>query len=729
MQKIILLWFALCITGATKAQYTFTATVKDAKTKEPLIGATAVVTSLSKGSTADQNGQLIINNIPKGKQEIIFSFLGYESKKDSFHFPLPEEKNIIVYLQTTGEEIQEVIVNSTRTSRSIDNVPTRVEMVELEEIEEKLAMRPANVSMLLHESTGIQVQQTSATSGNASIRIQGLDGRYTQLLKDGFANFGNFASGLSILEIPPLDLKQVEIIKGPVSTLYGGGAIAGVIDFISKTPEEKAEYDVIINQSNVGQSDFGTFAMQRGKKTGYSLLAQYNYQKAYDVNKDDFSDLSLSKNISINPKLFFYPTDKTTIYIGNSFSHGDKTGGDMQVINEHADSLHIYYEKNNTQRNVSSLEWNQEINDNDRFTARSSFSHFKRSIAIPDYAFAGTNYNSFSDLNYLHKADKQVLVIGANYVFEHFEEQAGIMSPLRNYTVNTGGLYAQHTWDIKPRIVLESGLRGDMAAYGNSNYKKTEVFILPRASVLFKFTDRLSSRIGSGFGYKSPTLFTEQTEALLYRNVETLNGVTAERSYGGTADINYKWSVTNDLYISINQMVFFTVIRNATLLQADSAAHYYFRNTDKSVQSNGLESNLKVIFKENLKFFAGYTYTHAIAKYLKGNQRLPLLPVNRINMALVYEKENEFKIGLESYFSDHQYLSNGTTTPRFWEFGAMAQKTFGHVSVFINFENFTDVRQSRYKNVVNPPHDKPTFDEIWTHVEGFIFNGGLKFKF
>jgi iron complex outermembrane receptor protein/outer membrane receptor for ferrienterochelin and colicins len=149
--------------------------------------------------------------------------------------------------QKDTTEEKEVIIQSTRTSRNIRNVPTRVETIELEEIDEKNNMRPGNVAMLLHESTGIQVQQTSATSGNASIRIQGLDGRYTQLLKDGFANFGNFSSGLSVLEIPPLDLRQVEIIKGPVSTLYGGGAIAGVVNFISKTPGKKPEYNILLN--------------------------------------------------------------------------------------------------------------------------------------------------------------------------------------------------------------------------------------------------------------------------------------------------------------------------------------------------------------------------------------------------------------------------------------------------------------------------------------------------
>ena len=99
-------------------------------------------------------------------------------------------------------------------------------------------MRSANVSMVLSESTGIKVQQTSATSNTQSIRIQGLDGRYTQILKDGFPSFGGFSGSISLLDIPPLDLKQVEIIKGPSATFFGGGAIAGVVNFISKEPGE-----------------------------------------------------------------------------------------------------------------------------------------------------------------------------------------------------------------------------------------------------------------------------------------------------------------------------------------------------------------------------------------------------------------------------------------------------------------------------------------------------------
>jgi outer membrane receptor for ferrienterochelin and colicins len=109
-------------------------------------------------------------------------------------------------------------------------------------------------------------------------------------------------------------------------------------------------------------------------------------------------------------------------------------------------------------------------------------------------------------------------------------------------------------------------------------------------------------------------------------------------------------------------------------------------------------------------------------------QFLPLLPKNKLNLTLMYEKADNFKLGLEGYFTDRQYLYNGSRTPSFWELGFMAQKTFHKVSLYINFENFTDQQQSNYKTVANGLHNSPTFDDIWNHTEGFVVNGGIKLK-
>ncbi len=702
--------------------------IKDIKTGEPLPGASIFVVGLNKNFVANENGFIVFTGIPAGKHIMTINHSGYETKKDTIVFPFAVNDTLVLLLTSIAEEMEEVVIQSTRTSRTINNTATRVEMIEAEEIDEKANMRPGNVAMLLHESTGLQVQQTSATSGNASIRVQGLDGRYTQLLKDGYPNFGNFASGLSILEIPPLDLAQVEIIKGPASTLYGGGAIAGVINFISKTPKEKAVYNFILNQSNVGQTNIGGYASQRSKQFGYSFLALVNFQKAYDVDKDDFSELPKSNNFTISPRLFFYPGSKTTIMLGNNFTKGNNTGGDIQVIKGITDSEHIYFEKNNTIRNTTTLELERKLKGKNNFKVKQSVSFFDREISIPGYTFSGVNTNSFTDISFIVAKKNHLLNSGINIIYDKFKQSASSSFISQNNNSFTSGLYVQDTWDVSEKVIVESGIRMDHVKYSNDKFDKKQLFFLPRFSALFKISNKLSSRIGAGLGYKVPTIFTEQTETIQYRNVLPLNNVTAERSVGVTADINYKTKISSHLSFSLNQLFFHTIINKPLVLAADAFSNYFFYNATKPVRSSGFETNVKLIFKNDLKLFAGYTYTYAKAAYLTGNKFLPLLPQNKLNLALVYEKEDNFKIGLEGYFTDKQYLFDASATPSFWEFGFMAEKTFNKITFFINFENITDERQSKYKRVVNEPHDNPSFDDIWNHTEGFIVNGGIKLK-
>lgn len=722
------LFIILLLTGIglnSKAQQKLFIKITGIENKTP-VAANILIKGATGGYSADSTGITPVSFSASGNYTLTISAVGYEEKEVRLTIPHTSD-TLEIELESSEHQLEEVIVQSTRTSRTIANVPTRVETIELEEIDEKNNMRPANVAMLLHESTGIQVQQTSATSGNASVRIQGLDGRYTQLLKDGFANFGNFSSGLSVLEIPPLDLKQVEIIKGPASPLYGGGAIAGVVNFISKTPKAKPEYNFILNQSNIGQSNIGGFASQRGKKLGYTMLALYSRSKAYDVDNDEFTEVPKSNEFTLHPKLFFYPDERTTITIGNSFTSGERTGGDIQVIKGKGDASHQYFEKNKTLRNISTFEFDKKTGEKNRFIAKQSFSVFDRTINVPAYNFAGVDYNAYTDIAYISNGSRHSFVFGGNFIYNRFNEKE-TSSSNRDNTATTGGLYGQHTWDATEKIKLESGLRVDAVNYKNNIYTNTEVFVLPRVSLLIKYSPRWSSRIGGGMGYKTPTLFTEETETIQYRNVAQLNNLKSEKSYGGTADVNFRTGIGNNFAFTFNHMFFYTWVNNPLVLQHDATTSYLFLNAAKPVQSAGFETNAKLIFKEAFKLFLGYTFTDAKARYLTGDQFLPLVPKNKLNTALVYEREGVIKLGLEGYFTGMQYLTNGTHSPGFSEFGFMAEKIFKPFSLYVNFENFTDTKQSSYKNVVNGSHLNPTFDEIWTHTEGFVVNGGIKIK-
>ncbi|WP_281336078.1 TonB-dependent receptor plug domain-containing protein [Flavobacterium eburneipallidum] len=623
------------------------------------------------------------------------------------------------------EELEEVVIQSTRTSRTIKNTPTRIESIDAEELEEKTNMKAANVSLILHESTGLQVQQTSATSGNSSIRVQGLDGKYTQLLKDGYPNFGNFASGLSILEIPPLDLKQVEVIKGPSSTLFGGGAIAGVINFISKTPTEKGEHNFILNQSNIRQTNLGAYSSMRKGKWGYAILGLVNFQNSYDVDNDDFSEVPKSDNFTINPRLFYYPNETTSLMIGNSFTKGNMKGGDMHVIDGNSNADHTYFEENQTMRNTTTLELDKKMANANSFKLKQSLSFFDRQINIPNYQFSGFNTNVFTDASYVWNKENQTIISGINIMYDDFNQKEVVTLDAKSFTT---GIYIQHTWDVTQKIKLENGLRFDNVTYSNSIFSKNQSFLLPKISALFLINSKWSSRIGGGLGYKTPTIFTEQTEENQYQNLLPLNNVIAEQSIGATGDLNYKSFIFEDLLFSANQMFFITQINKPLVLENDGV-NSFFVNASKPVISKGFETNAKFIFKEDFKLFLGYTFTNAEEKYRSGNQIMPLLPKNKLNLALIYEKENNFKLGLEGYFTDQQFLNNGEHTPAFWEFGFMAEKTlWKHFSFFINFENFTDTRQSNYKRVVNGSNNNPTFDDIWTHTEGFTVNSGVKIK-
>lgn len=685
---------------------------------EPLMGATVYFEALEKGAVTNFDGIAEFTEIPDGQHQIIISFLGFKTFETTIQ--IPSNTALVFKLKEDDNQLEAVVLQSSRSTRTVRKIPTRIEFIGAEELGEKAIMNPTNISMVLRESTGIQMQQTSLSSGSTNIRIQGLDGRYTQLLRDGFPLYGGFSSGLSILQIPPLDLQQFEIIKGSSSTLYGGGAIAGLVNMVSKTPDYEPALDIMLTQTQALGSTANVFYSKRNEKFGVSLYGSGHYQKAYDPEDDGFSNLPKTTSISFNPKLFYYPSDKTTLWFGLNGTYDDRIGGDITKIEDGQDGIHQYTEENNSKRLSSQLVYQTQLDSVSSLEFKNSVSFFDRNLTVPDFNFDGKQTNTFTEISYNTASEKTDWIIGANLYTSDFDENDN--APLqRDQKDVTFGAFANSIYDLSDNWILETGIRADY----NTDFG---FFPLPRISLLYKNDNGFSSRIGGGLGYKIPDIFTEEAEYINFENVLAIDKskVNAERSYGVNFDVNYQKRLSDEIGFSINQLFYVTAINNGLLLNSTDNGFFQYENAPDEIFSKGAETNIKFTYKD-FRWFLNYALIDTKLNYLPGNPQKPLTAKHNAGSVLMYESE-KWRIGYETFYTGKQFLSNGTETTDFVTMGLLVMRNFKLGSVFVNFENFTDRRQSRFSPLVLPPHDNPVFPEIYAPTDGFIFSVGLIIK-
>jgi outer membrane receptor protein involved in Fe transport len=721
MFKYILLIVAMVTIGTAQAQNKIKILVKDAETHEPINGVTAKIKETNLVSESDTNGTIIFENIAEGTHTVSFSKEGYKEHKASFVIPFVGEF-LEISLESEAEEMDEIIVTSTRGTRTISNIPTRVEFIAGEELEEKANMKPGDIRMVLNESTGIQTQQTSATSGNSSIRIQGLDGRYTQILKDGFPVYSGASSGLGLLQTPPLDLKQVEIIKGSASTLYGGGAIAGLVNLISKTPTEERELRFLVDGTSALGLNISGFYSQRFNKVGLTVFASHNRNAPYDPADIGLTAIPKFERFNFNPKLFVYFNENTKLDFGVNTVFENRIGGDIDYIKEESAHPDSYFEKNKTRRLSTQFVITHKFNEKELLRISNSFNNFNRIISIPDYTFDGLQNSTFSEITYSYNGEISEWVTGANLYTDDFSESETSSFPLRDYNQITYGAFVQNTVKVNDWFDLETGLRGDYVIHYGFSF-------LPRISALFKINNKLTSRLGGGLGYKTPTIFTEESERIQYENVLPINSDfnKLEKSYGLNFDVNYKTNITEDLSLSFNQLFFFTNVDSPLLLNSVPNNMYQFVNIQGFLDTKGTETNVKLGYKD-FKLFLGYTFTDASIDNDGVKSENPLTSRHRLNNVLMYEVEDKWKAGLEGYYYSPQKLNDGTTGKDYWIFGFMVEKLWENFSVYINFENFTDTRQTKFGSIYTGPISNPVFKDIYAPLDGFVVNAGFKIK-
>lgn len=280
----------------------------------------AFVRSDRIGAQTDARG-LATLQLPAGDRQVIIGRFGFEPETVTVAVRAGMDTTITVTLTVQSAELAGIIVNATRSERRIEDEPLRVEVLAPEEVEEKLLMTPGDITMMLNETTGLRVQVTSPSLGGANVRVQGLRGRYTQILSDGLPLYGGQTGGLGLLQIPPMDLGGVEVIKGVASALYGGSALGGVINLLSRRPGPENVREVMLNQTTSGGSDLVAFlagaqdtprADDADGSLSYTFLGGAHRQRQVDRDHDGWTDLPGYDRIVLRPRAFWSAPGDTT---------------------------------------------------------------------------------------------------------------------------------------------------------------------------------------------------------------------------------------------------------------------------------------------------------------------------------------------------------------------------------------------------------------------------------
>ena len=714
---ILLLSFSFL---AGNAQSRLSVHVKDSLTGEPLPGVSVIIVGTRLGAVTNTEGKIFFSKVLEGNYQAKAYLLGYRDKFVPVEIPL--DTSITILLSPLETAIEELTVTALRTNARMEDSPLKVEVLGTEEMDEENSIKPGNITSLLGDISGIQIQQSSSVSANSNVRIQGLGGKYTQILRDGLPLYEGFSGSFGILQIPPLDLRQIEIIKGTASTLYGGGAIGGIINLVSKEPGEKNEGSITLNQSTLTERNFNGFCSVKKNKRGATIFSGVTYQNPVDVNGDGFSDVPKIQSLVIHPRLFFFPGPKTKLAIGFSSTYEVRRGGDMNVLNDNGDSSHTFFEEDKTDRNTGDLIFTHTAANKNTFTVKGSASFFDRTVVTDTYRFYGTQVNGFGEISYLVPREKNDFVGGVDFKSEYFEKNNKEFSLINDFSDYTVGAFVQNTWKKNEKLFLEAGLRTDYhSEYG--------FFFLPRTAALYKLNDHWYSRVGFALGYLTPDPLVEQnTETDLRKILPIADSVEAERSAGLNLEINYKTKMGEDAFLYFNHAFFYTEINAPVVSATDSLGITGFYNEDKPVNSAGWDTYLRMTVDE-FEIYFGYTYTMARQEYDTVQPYVTLTPRNRAATIVAYEIEGKWRFALEGSYSSFQYRDDGSRTPDYFFMAAMIERKFKHASLVLNGENILDERQSKHEKIVTGPFNNPTFKPLWGPIDGRVINLSLVLRF
>jgi len=671
----------------------------------------ATVRAAGQQGTTDSEGRATLDLAP-GEYEVSVEAAGFLPASAHASVAAGGAARITVELEPLEEEIT---VTATRSTTRLQDQPLRVEVIDRDDIEEKALMTPGSVAMLLGETTGLRVQTTAPSLGAANVRIQGLRGHYSQLLADGLPLYGAQGDSFSLLQVPPLDLAQVEVIKGVASALYGPSALGGVINLVSRRPKSR-ERELLLNATSLHGSD-ATGWLGRSGTWSFSTIGGYHGQRQQDIDGDGWLDVAGYDRGQLRPRLSFDDGRGTSLLATVGAIAENRAGGTSEA--GLAPDGQPFVESLRT-RHADAGFLAKRLVSGRLFAVRGSLVRTAQDRRFGAERERGTHLTWFGEASGSGTSGRHTWVSGLAFQQDRY---AGRDLPQFDYVFSSPALFAQDEITFGPRLSLAASARADVhSEYGT--------LVSPRLSLLARPSARWTARISAGTGAFAPTPFNEETDETGLARLRPLSGLEAERALGASADVSF-----NQGPFDLSGTVFGSRVRHPTRLATVGPTTVALVNSGEPTRTWGTE--LSARYRRN-----GITamLTHAWTRSTESDfgtaerREVPLTPRHAASLNLVKEHERWGRFGIEVYYTGRQELDddpNLESGRRYVLVGALAERRFGKLRVFVNAEDLFDVRQTRYESLVLPdrrPDGRWTVD-AWAPLDGRVVNGGIRLLF
>jgi outer membrane receptor for ferrienterochelin and colicins len=676
----------------------------------------ASVDAGSAQAVTDLHGEARLALEP-GSHTIRIERAGFATESLEIRVLETSNETVTVQLRDEALESQVVVVTATRSGTVVSDQPIRVEAVPEEEIEENLTIQPGNLSTLLNELAGVRMESAAPGLGGATLQIRGLPGRLTQVLSDGLPLTGAEPGGFGLLQTPPLDLRRVEVIKGVASALYGGSAIGGVLNLVSRTPG--GDPQLLLNRTSRGGTD--ALAFVPGSLTpewGYTLTGGAHFQDRRDLDGDAWADLARYQRFTFRPRLFFSDESGRSLFLTAGVVDEDRAGGSLpgRTLPDGT----VFVEALHTRRIDGGAIGRLPLDDGRILSGRLSATVSDHDRQFGAQRIQDTQTTLFGETSLSGRGRGHSWVLGAA-----ISEDRLLVSdaPGVGYAYTVPSLFAQDEFAPADWVILAASGRID----AHSDYG---TFFSPRLSALFIPADKWSIRASVGAGFAAPTPFIDEIQATGLGTLEPLTGLQAERA--GSASLDAQWAA-NGWELSVS--VFGSEIRHPLMVQAAAGAgRLEIVNGNAPLRAVGGEAFLHYVAGP-LHVIASYTHLDVTDAAASGGRRtVDRMPRHAAEVAALLEDEDRGRIGIEISYTGRQSLADNPyrrTSPAYVEVNALAEIKFGETAIFLNGINLTDVRQAQYDPLLRPVPGAggQRMTDLWAPIEGRIFNLGVRLEF